>query len=43
MATAETRFYKGAEACVGQILEENPAVATFLGDHGFGVRGHELQ
>jgi len=38
MPSDETRFYKEAEACIGQILEENPASATFLGDHRFDER-----
>ncbi|MCX6096376.1 MAG: DUF885 domain-containing protein [Candidatus Bipolaricaulota bacterium] len=38
MPSNETRFYREAEACIGQILEENPATATFLGDHRFDER-----
>jgi hypothetical protein len=38
MPSNEPRFYREAEACIGQILEENPATATFLGDHRFDER-----
>ncbi len=38
MAGAEAHFYKRFEAWLETFLEENPVIATFLGDHRFDDR-----